>query len=141
MPLPRRIAGKALAALTRATTGLVIDDSQCGYTALSAGAATALPLHELWPRFGYPNDLLGMLAAQAFRVVEVAVRPVYADEKSGVRPWHALVVAAVIVRRWWKTRGTDARHSTSAAQNANRSIPLPCPVPSLRAPGTNAKQA
>jgi glycosyltransferase involved in cell wall biosynthesis len=104
MPLGRRLAGKVLAALTRATTGLVIDDSQCGYTAISARALRGLPLHDLWPRYGYPNDLLGLLSAANFSVAEVPVRPVYADEGSGVRAWHAAVVGAIVVRRWWKTR-------------------------------------
>lgn len=104
MPLARRLAGRALAAATRATTGLAIGDSQCGYTALSATAANALPLADLWPRYGYPNDLLGMLAGSRLRVVEVPVRPVYADERSGIRPWHALVVCGVIARRWLKSR-------------------------------------
>jgi glycosyltransferase involved in cell wall biosynthesis len=106
MPFFRRIAGRLLAALTRATTGLAIDDSQCGYTALSGRAAAELSLDDLWPRFGYPNDLLGLLAASGLSVAEVPVRPVYAGERSGVRAWHALVVAFVIARRWQKTRAT-----------------------------------
>jgi glycosyltransferase involved in cell wall biosynthesis len=104
MPVERRIAGGALAALTRATTRLAITDSQCGYTAISSDAARTLPLHDLWPRYGYPNDMLALLAAAGLRVVEVPVRPVYADEVSGVKPWHAAVVAGVILRRWWSTR-------------------------------------
>jgi glycosyltransferase involved in cell wall biosynthesis len=100
MPVLRQLAGRVLARLTRATTGYPVHDSQCGYTAIARHAATALPLDDLWPRYGYPNDLLALLAARGFRVTEVPVRPVYADERSGVRPWHAAVVAAVIVRRW-----------------------------------------
>lgn len=101
MPWARRTAGRFLAALTRMTTGLGIGDSQCGYTALCAEAARRLPLEALWPRYGYPNDLLGLMAAHGMRVVDVPVRPVYKDEQSGVRPWHALVVVHVILRRWW----------------------------------------
>jgi glycosyltransferase involved in cell wall biosynthesis len=104
MPFWRRVAGKLLAALTRAATGFAIDDSQCGYTALSGRVTADLPLDDLWPRFGYPNDLLGLLAASGLSVAEVPVRPVYAGEQSGVRPWHGLVVAFVIARRWQKTR-------------------------------------
>lgn len=106
MPLVRRVAGMALSAATRAATGLPIDDSQCGYAALSARAARELPLHELWPGYGYPNDLLGLLAAHRMKVVEVPVRPVYADETSGIRPWHVAVVSAVIVRRYWRSAST-----------------------------------
>jgi glycosyltransferase involved in cell wall biosynthesis len=118
MPLARRAAGRMLAALTRAATGLVVDDSQCGYTALSARAARVLPLGELWPRYGYPNDLLGLLAAHEERVVEVTVRPVYAGERSGIRPWHALVVAYVIVRRWWRSRAHRAARAFTTRSRA-----------------------
>ncbi len=100
MPALRRLGGKALSALTRSATGLDIDDTQCGFTAISARALRLLPLAELWPRYGYPNDLLGMLAARGLRVMEVPVRPVYADEVSGVRPWHLLSISWVIARRW-----------------------------------------
>lgn len=104
MPLARRAAGKALAALTRGAFGVDIDDSQCGYTAISAAALRKLELDDLWPRFGYPNDLLGMLARESLSVKDVPVRPIYADERSGVRPWHALSIAGIIARRWWKNR-------------------------------------
>ncbi len=104
MPLARRWGGRALSAATRLGTGLAIDDSQCGYTALSAAAARCLPLDELWPRFGYPNDLLGMLAARGRGVIDVPVRPVYADEQSGIRAWHVASIAGIIARRWWRER-------------------------------------
>jgi glycosyltransferase involved in cell wall biosynthesis len=102
MPFVRRLAGEVLSAVTRFATGLRVSDTQCGFTALSAEAARVLPLHDLWPRYGYPNDLLGMLAARGLSVAERPVRPVYADEESGVRPWHALGVLLVISRRWWQ---------------------------------------
>lgn len=109
MPLLRRVAGRGLSTLTRFFTGLAVDDTQCGFTALSAQAARALPLSELWPRFGYPNDLLGMLASSGLRVAEVSVRPVYGEEQSLVRPWHALVVSGVIVRRYLLEAGRTER--------------------------------
>ena len=108
MPRSRRLAGRALSWATRLATGLEVDDVQCGYTALSARAAKRLDLLELWAGYGYPNDLLGMLAARGLCVAEVPVRPVYADERSGVRPWHALVVMGVILRRHVRERGRAA---------------------------------
>jgi len=104
MPLLRRVAGRLLALATRLATGLSVDDCQCGYTAISRAAAQRLPLDDLWPRFGYPNDLLGMLAARGLSVVEVPVRPVYGDEQSGVRAWHALSILLLIVRRYLRER-------------------------------------
>jgi glycosyltransferase involved in cell wall biosynthesis len=102
MPWQRRLGSRTLAGLTRLATGLDVGDTQCGYTALSASMARRLPLDDLWPRFGYPNDLLGLLAASDARVVEVPVRPVYADEQSGLHAWHMLTIAAVIARRKWR---------------------------------------
>ena len=118
MPLARRIAGRILAVATRLATGLVVDDCQCGYTAISRTAALGLPLDDLWPRFGYPNDLLGMLAARALSVVEVPVRPVYGDERSGVRAWHALSILLLIARRYVRER--PVRRALSSG--ANRAI-------------------
>jgi glycosyltransferase involved in cell wall biosynthesis len=106
MPVARRVAGGLLALATRVATGLAVDDCQCGYTAISRAAALSLPLDDLWPRFGYPNDLLGMLAARGLDVCEVPVRPVYAGEQSGVRPWHALSILGLIARRYWRERET-----------------------------------
>ena len=104
MPWMRRFGGRLLSVATRAATGLDIDDSQCGFTALSAAAARHLPLQSLWPRFGYPNDLLLLLAARGHRVAEVPVRPIYADEKSGIRPWHITQILGIIAHRWWQQR-------------------------------------
>src|SRR5688572_8496122 len=67
MPLARRLGSRALSQLTRWATALDVGDTQCGYTVLSARAARCLPLEQLWPRYGYPNDLLGMLAAAGCR--------------------------------------------------------------------------
>ena len=100
MPLARRFGGELLSLVTRRASGLVLSDSQCGYTALAADAARRLPLAELWPRYGYPNDLLLLLSAHGMRVREVPVRPVYADEQSGLRPWHLVSILAVIARRY-----------------------------------------
>jgi dolichol-phosphate mannosyltransferase len=114
MPLARRIAGRLLAIATRLATGLDVDDCQCGYTAISRAAALRLPLDDLWPRFGYPNDLLGMLAARGLSVVEVPVRPVYGDEQSGVRAWHALSILLLILRRYLRERPVRRALSSGA---------------------------
>lgn len=99
MPRARYVVGRWLSRLTRWAAGLSsLDDSQCGYTAISARALDAIDLDELWPRFGYPNDLIGKLALAGQRIRDVIVRPVYADEKSGIRPWHVLVILWLIGR-------------------------------------------
>jgi len=88
MPLGRLVGNHVLTRLTRLATGLDVTDSQCGYTALGRSAYGALRLRWVWPRYGYPNDLLSRAAVAKLRVRDVVVRPIYADERSGIRPHH-----------------------------------------------------
>lgn len=99
MPRARWAGNQVLSWLTRRATGLNLHDSQCGYTVLTRRAAERLPLEGLWSRYGYPNDLLGLAAAAGMTVCDVTVRPVYGNETSGVRWWHAaMVIPALLVR-------------------------------------------
>lgn len=99
MPFARYIGNHALSLMTRLVTGLDVTDSQCGYTAITREAAARLPLERLWPRYGYPNDLLGELALAGLRSVDVVVRPIYADEISGIGVRHALFVVPYVLLR------------------------------------------
>jgi glycosyltransferase involved in cell wall biosynthesis len=99
MPPQRWLGNGLLSWLTGRAVGREVRDSQCGYTALSARAAAQLPLEKLWPRYGYPNDLLGMLAERGLTMREVVVRPVYADEASGIGLRHALLVIPFVLLR------------------------------------------
>lgn len=99
MPKPRLAGNLALSWLTRLAIGTDVCDSQCGYTVMTRDAAARVDLDALWPRYGYPNDLLARLAASGARVVDVPVRAVYEDEQSGVG-WHdALVVVPRVLGR------------------------------------------
>ena len=104
MPITRWLGNLVLARLTALAAGVPVRDSQCGYTVLSRDAAHQLPLHKLWSRYGYPNDLLGMLSERNLPVSEVVVRPVYADEESGIRLWHALFVVPFVLLRVFARR-------------------------------------
>jgi hypothetical protein len=100
MPLARWAAGQVLSRLTSLAIGVVVRDSQCGYTALSREACARLDLAGLWPGYGYPNDLLGQLARRGVLIADVPVRPVYADEVSRLRPRHVLTVLWLVGRAW-----------------------------------------
>jgi glycosyltransferase involved in cell wall biosynthesis len=103
MPWMRRAGGRVLSVLTARAAGLErLSDSQCGYTALSAAVLDELDLDGLWPRYGYPNDLIGHLAMAGLRIAEVPVRPVYGDETSGLKPRHFLVILGLIARVAWR---------------------------------------
>ncbi|HOI11446.1 MAG TPA: glycosyltransferase family 2 protein, partial [Myxococcota bacterium] len=106
MPRVRRLGNLALTFLTRVAGGLWgLMDAQCGYTALRLDALDRLPLRWLYPRYGFPNDVLLAASGAGLRIAQVVVRPVYAGEASGLRPWMALwVYPFVLVRgalmRW-----------------------------------------
>lgn len=108
MPLARRLGSRWLSRLTRLCFGVDVDDTQCGYTAISRALAQRIPWDDLWPRYGYPNDLIGMLALRRARLAEVPVRPVYAGEASGLRPWHVIMIAGLVLRRAAKNRRAAA---------------------------------
>jgi glycosyltransferase involved in cell wall biosynthesis len=128
---PARLAGTAaLAWLTRRAAGLDrLSDSQCGFTAVSARALAALEadLDTLWPRYGYPNDLLGAVARRGLRLGEVTVRPVYRGEASGLRPWHLATIGYVVGRvAYRRVAGRSVSMGPRAAPN---------PGPAARGPG------
>ena len=86
MPPTRILGNIALSLFTRISSGYWhLFDSQCGYTAASRTALEAIELEALFPRYGYPNDLLARLSAAGMRVVDVPVRPVYGPAwRSGI---------------------------------------------------------
>jgi glycosyltransferase involved in cell wall biosynthesis len=114
MGLPRWIGGHVFSGLTALAIGQRVRDSQCGYTAIARCAVRAIDLESLWPSFGYPNDLLGILAAEGRRIVEVPVRAVYGTERSKLRLRHLppifFLVARAAVRRRASSGGGTLRH-------------------------------
>jgi glycosyltransferase involved in cell wall biosynthesis len=98
MPRARRLAIGALSALTRWATGVSsVSDSQSGYHALTANALRRLDLDALWPRYGFPNDLVARAAEAGLGVTEVGVDAIYGDERRGLRPWHALHPVSTVI--------------------------------------------
>ncbi len=106
MPPARIVGNLVLSAATRLTSGYRhVFDSQCGYTAISRVAIGALDLDQLFPRYGYPNDLLSRLHVVGMRVVDVPVRPVYGPAwKSGINFGTAIHPIPWVLLRSWSSR-------------------------------------
>ena len=106
-----RIAGNVLLSLaTRVVSGYWhIFDSQCGYTAITRKALRALDLDAVFPRYGYPNDLLARLHTAGIAVADVPVRPIYGpDWKSGIGARTVVYpVAWVLARAWARRLGAE----------------------------------
>lgn len=104
MPLTRRVGTDVLAGLTRIAGGkrlAGLRDAQCGYTAIASKTLQKIDLDHVYPRYGYPNDVLLRLAAIGAEIREVEVRPVYADEVSGFRPRDVVgPISGILIRGW-----------------------------------------
>jgi glycosyltransferase involved in cell wall biosynthesis len=87
IPRTRYLGNAVLSLLTKIASGYWhVADSQAGYTALSLTALRRLELDELYPRYGFPNDMLVHLNVQNARVRDVPSRPIYdVGESSGIR--------------------------------------------------------
>jgi glycosyltransferase involved in cell wall biosynthesis len=97
IPRTRYLGNAMLSLLTKIASGYWhVADSQAGYTAVSADALRSLDLGRLYPRYGFPNDMLVHLNVQNARVRDVASRPIYGvGERSGLR------LRAVVPRISW----------------------------------------
>jgi glycosyltransferase involved in cell wall biosynthesis len=106
MPATRIVGNAVLSAATRVTSGYHhVFDSQCGYTAIHRRALAAIALDKLFPRYGYPNDLLSRLRVAEMRVVDVPVRPIYGPAwRSGIHLGTVLHPMPWVLLRSWTTR-------------------------------------
>jgi glycosyltransferase involved in cell wall biosynthesis len=87
IPHSRYLGNAVLSLLTKIASGYWhVADSQSGYTAIGGGILAQLDLDRVYPRYGFPNDLLVHLNVWNARVRDVPSRPVYGvGEKSGIR--------------------------------------------------------
>ena len=78
IPRTRYLGNAVLSLLTKIASGYWhVADSQAGYTALSLSALRRLDVDRLYPRYGFPNDVLVHLNVQNARVRDVPSRPIY----------------------------------------------------------------
>jgi glycosyltransferase involved in cell wall biosynthesis len=101
MPPSRLVGNLVLSFLTRLASGYGdVFDSQCGYTAANRRALATIVGGPVFPRYGYPNDLLVRLGRADMRVCDVPVRPVYGrDWRSGIRILRVVMPLARLLGR------------------------------------------
>jgi glycosyltransferase involved in cell wall biosynthesis len=87
IPHTRYLGNAVLSLLTKIASGYWhVADSQAGYTAISRDALQRLALGRIYPRYGFPNDMLVHLNVQNARVRDVPSRPIYHENgQSGIR--------------------------------------------------------
>ena len=121
MPFSRLFGNVALSLGTKLASGLWhIFDSQCGYTAANRRAVEVILAEPMFPRYGYPNDVLVRLSISSACVVDVPVRPVYGPQwRSGIRPWRVVWPIFILL-----LRGGLRRHWRRLLSTSNRSSAL-----------------
>ena len=104
MPTVRYVGTLALSLLTRLSSGYgELLDTQCGYTVARREALERLPLSSLYARYGFPNDILNQLGEIGAQVSQRPVRPVYADERSDLRPARVIApISKLLARGLWR---------------------------------------
>jgi hypothetical protein len=108
IPRTRRWGNAVLSFLTKIASGYWhVADSQTGYTAISLPMLERLDLDRVYPRYGFPNDMLVHLNVWNARVRDFPSRPVYGvGESSGIR-LHAVVprISWLLVKAFfWRLR-------------------------------------
>jgi glycosyltransferase involved in cell wall biosynthesis len=87
IPRARYLGNAVLSFLTKIASGYWhVGDSQSGYTAVDLATLRGLDLERLYPRYGFPNDMLVHLNVRSKRVRDYPSRPIYGvGEESGIR--------------------------------------------------------
>lgn len=81
----RWFGNTVLTGLTRLSTGYwAVTDSQNGYTAINRETLEALPLDDLYERYGVLNDVLAKLNVDGRVVADVRMPAEYGNEQSGI---------------------------------------------------------
>jgi glycosyltransferase involved in cell wall biosynthesis len=106
IPHYRYLGNAVLSLLTKIASGYWhIADSQAGYTAAARPILELIDLDHLYPRYGYPNDMLVHLNVWNARVRDIPSRPIYGiGERSGIRLRKVIpkISWLLLKRFWWR---------------------------------------
>jgi len=106
IPSVRYLGNSALTFMTKIASGYWhVTDSQSGYTALNRRGLDLLPLEDIFPRYGMPNDFLVTLNIYGMRVMDVETNPIYGiGEKSEIRVRRVLFSLSFLIARLFLRR-------------------------------------
>lgn len=109
-----------LTLLTKISSGYwKISDSQNGYTAITIDALKQIELDNLYPRYGYLNDLLARLNVAGCRVIDVPMPARYGNEKSKIGYIHFIPRVSLLLLRCWLWRVRRRRALELYGQSRN----------------------
>jgi len=103
----RLVGNAALSFLTKISSGYWgMVDPQNGYTAISRRALESIELGDVYPGYGYCNDVLVRLNVHSFRVLDVPVPAKYGAEKSKIKYSRYIIrVSGLLLRNFfWRIK-------------------------------------
>jgi glycosyltransferase involved in cell wall biosynthesis len=106
IPHSRYLGNAVLSLWTKIASGYWhVADAQSGYTAIGRRMLELLDLENLYPRYGFPNDMLVHLNVWNARVRDVPSRPIYGvGERSGIRLRKVIPAISWLLFKgfWWR---------------------------------------
>ncbi len=110
MPVVRIIGSLALNIMTKIATGYYhIGDPQSGYTVISSDTLKKLNLDKIYPKYGYPNDMLGKLSMINAKVSDFPVSAIYHEERSDLKPVKIIIPYTKLLFKIYKKRKKQER--------------------------------
>lgn len=98
MPTLRKVGNRVLNLITFLTTGLSINDSQCGYRAYSAKAIKRMKLNQ--PGFEICSEIVAEVKRNKLKFIEVPVKTIYKlNHKHSQNPLNAFNILLRMVER------------------------------------------
>lgn len=92
MPKTRFFGNSILSILTKISSGYWhVSDTQTGYTAISLSALNAIVIHDIYPKYGMPNDMLVKLNMAFCTLKEIKIKPVYDVGESSKMKVHKVI--------------------------------------------------
>ena len=105
IPKTRFFGNSILSILTKIASGYWhVSDTQTGYTAISLDALKAIKIHDIYPRYGMPNDMLVKLNIAFCTIKEVRIKPVYNIGESSKMKVHKVIprIAWLLFKSFFK---------------------------------------
>lgn len=105
IPKQRHFGNSALSLLTKIASGYWnVSDTQTGYTAISKHALNAIPIYDIYPSYGCPNDILIKLNIEKCTIREIPIKPVYAvGERSKMKIFKVIpTVSLLLIKGFFK---------------------------------------
>ena len=105
MPITRILGSIALNIMTKLATGYYfIGDPQSGYTIIALKTLKKINIDKIYPRYGYPNDILAKLSMINAKVKDFPISAIYKDERSDLKPLKIIIPYTKLLIKIYKER-------------------------------------